>query len=308
VSAFAVASGFGDEGLVNLESIWGRVNDIGTTWLNAKVGRVELDLPVSEHRGLTLTTPFLIYHYHPAGSVDGFSFGDNQLGVEVSGHGEGPGLRYALTLAGGSGNPGASGLLGSPALYTHVTYTLLPRSRILGRLRLGLLGDVGWWPTTFATLTTDDAVDPVPGTGKDQRPFLHAGGEVHATFGPLAAPLEVTLVWLYGQESRSLVPGATRSARFHGGFAEVDYTPWLPFTVFGRYDLVRNLRQGDPSVTDDTGDQDGLTLGVRYALWLSAWGSLAAHAEVSTVETSSAAASGTAVRVTTTLAGFDFAI
>src|SRR5207245_9308548 len=72
VSAFAVATGFGDEGLVNLESIWGRLNSLGTTWLNAKVGRLEVDLPVSEHRSFTLTSPFLIYHYHPTGSLNGY--------------------------------------------------------------------------------------------------------------------------------------------------------------------------------------------------------------------------------------------
>jgi hypothetical protein len=71
-SVFAVATGFGDDGLVTLESAWARVNDVGgSSWLNFKIGRLELDLPRSEHRSYTLTAPYLIYHHQPTGSTNG---------------------------------------------------------------------------------------------------------------------------------------------------------------------------------------------------------------------------------------------
>src|SRR5207248_2456037 len=97
-SVFAVATGFGSDGQVSLESAWARINRIGTSWLNLKLGKIELDLPVSEHRSYTLTSPFLIYHYHPSGGTNGFAIGDNQMGIELMGHGGGPGLRYSVAL------------------------------------------------------------------------------------------------------------------------------------------------------------------------------------------------------------------
>jgi hypothetical protein len=320
LSVFAVVTGFGDSGIANVESAWARYNDIGTSWLNLKVGKHELDLPVSEHRSYTIFTPFLIYHYHPAGSANTYSMGDNQWGAEVSGHGDGPGLRYALSVA-STGSSQSALSLAAPAVYGHVTYTYLPRSRVLSRVRVGGVFDAGWWPTHFDTTTpTGGTPSTTAATGTDHQLTYHVGGEVHLGLLSPARPLSISAAWLYGREDKALFlngddahNGRLQDAAFHGGFVEVDWTPLLALTLVARYDGIRNLQQSDPGTAAAatpvaTGDQDGFTFGARYALWLSAYGSLAAHFEVSTVNTQNQSSLGNAVRATTVFAGADFAL
>ncbi len=304
LSVFVVASGFADDGLVSLESDWARINDIGTDWVNLKVGRHELDLPVSEHRSYTLTSDFAIYHYHPAGSVNGFSIGDNQLGVELAGHGDGPGLRYAASLVSVGGNPGGGNGVSSPALYAHANWTVLPDSALLQRVRVGVLGDRGYWPTEFSTLATE----PVPGTGTANKPYLHAGVDASVTLGPLSRPFDVTAVWLYGTEDKALVPGATRDAAWQGGFLQADFTPRITDTVYARVDFVQNVKQADPTLPKNANGVQGIVGGVRHAVWLSPWGSAAVHLEASHYKTENAGPAGEPVSATTVLAGLDFAL
>ena len=90
---------------------------------------------------------------------------------------------------------------------------------------------------------------------------------------PLRRPLAngaFTAVWLYGLEEGSLIANGTRSARFTGGFTQLDYTPMLPLTFGTRYDGVYNLRQADPSQPSNSNQQQGLTVFARYSLWMPA--------------------------------------
>jgi hypothetical protein len=312
VSALVVASGFGRDGTVALESAWGRINDIWTPWLNLRVGKIELDLPASEHRTYTLTTPYLVYHYHPTGSSNGFNLGDNQLSAELSGHGHGVGLRYSLAVASDGGSPTASQWsFSAPTIYGHATYTMLPRSRIFSRVRIGFLFDVGWTPSQFKTLTPAGGMPAaIPGTGYQHRASFQVGGDAHATFGPLARPLTLSLAWLYGEDDKDLIANGQQNAKYHGGFVELAYTPLLALTGFFRFDGVFSLQQGDPTLPANSNDQTAFTVGARYAIWHAAWGSLMAHAEVSTTNTENAAtlANPAAVRSTLVFAGFDFAL
>jgi hypothetical protein len=307
VSAFAVISGFGDDGTASIESAWARLNEIGdSSWFNLKVGKLELDLPMSEHRSYTLTMPFLIYHYHPAGSVNGTSIGDNQLGFELMGHGDGVGWRYALTVLTGAG--GAGNVLSSPGIYAHVTWTHLLDSRTLPRVRVGALFLDSLWPTTFATTTDMGGMAmPVPGTGSDQKASILTGLEAQLTFGPLAKPFILTGVYLYGTEDAALVPDAKQGGRFHGGFVQFEYTPRLELSVFGRAEAVWNSQQPDPEAPSDVGNLSAFTIGARWAFWLSAYGSVAGHVELSTQSTAGAT-SDEDVRTTTFLLGLDMAI
>jgi hypothetical protein len=273
------------------------------------MGRLELDLPLSERRSYTLTMPLLAWHHHPTGSVNPFAVGDNQLGLEVSGHGEGPGLRYALAVVNADGL-GSSSPFSSPVAWGHLTWTGRPPGRAVTRVRVGLFGDVGWIPIHARGFTPPGGgAVPVPGTAYDHRPFGQAGGELSVTIGPTARPLALTGAWLWGTEEGGLVAGGTRAATWHGGFVQADYTPWLPFTVAVRYDGVYPLVQADPGLSPDADQKEAFTLVLRYAIWLSAWGSVVAHAEVSTLETRHAGADPKdAVRATTLLAGLDLAL
>ena len=306
-SVYVDIAGFSNDGIASVESTWVRVNDLGTHWLNIKIGRLELDLPFSMHRAYTIFAPFQIYSYHPTGSSNGFNLNDNQLAVEIMGHQNGPGLRYALTVA-SSGDITSAWSLNAPSIFAHVTYTKLFRSRILPRLRVGAMSDIGWWPTAFKTLTPLGGMpQPIAGTGHQHQIHTHVGGDLQLVLCDLARPITVTAVWMYGQEDAAFVPNGTQDARFHGGFVQVDYTPILPLTFGARYDGVYNLQQADPTQPNNSNQMDGFTGFVRYAVWLSTWGSIVAHGEVSTVETQNAAVVPTnPVRNTFVFAGFDF--
>jgi hypothetical protein len=307
VSVYVDVAGFSKKGTASLESAFVRINDAGTPWLNFKLGVLELDLPVSMHRSYTIFAPFLIYGFHPAGSSNGFDLGENQLAVEISGHASGPGLRYSLALT-SSGDITSAWAFNAPALYAHITYTKLLRSRILPRIRAGAMGNVGWWPTAFKTLTPlGGTPEMVAGTGRQHRVSARAGLDLQFVFGQLSRPIMLTAAWMYGQEDAALIEGGTQDARFHGGFVQIDYTPILPLTFGLRYDGVYNLQQADPTQPDNSNQKDAFTGFARYAIWLSTWGSVVAHTEVSTVETQNAAVIATnPVRNTFVVAGLDF--
>ena len=307
VSAYVDIAGFGKDGRASLQSAWGRINDLVTNWVNVKVGHLELDTPVSSHRNLTLISPFLIYAYHPVGSTNGFNLSDNALGVEVMGHSPGPGFRYSVTV-GSNGDAGGANLLSAPTLYAHTTYTKLLRSDIVSRIRVGAFGNIGWLPTQFLTLTPPGGLPvPVLGTGSVARQHSHAGSDLQLALGPLSTPLTLSVVWMYGQEDTALVSNATQSARFHGGFVQLDYTPYLPLTFGGRYDGVYNIQQGDLTLPANSNQQQAMTLFIRYAVWMAPWGSLVLHGEVGSTVTENAAIVPTnPVRSTFAFAGLDF--
>ena len=85
-------------------------NLLNTSWLNVKVGKFELDNMVSEKRIMTLSANgglFQLYHFVPVGDVNAWGLGDNQLGMEVSGHSKNDYTRYsAAVLSSSDGNVG----------------------------------------------------------------------------------------------------------------------------------------------------------------------------------------------------------
>src|SRR5580658_7000859 len=69
----------------HFESAWVRLDNIkGTSWLNFKFGRFELDNLISEKRFLFLSANGGIYqtfHFDVPGSINDFGIGDNQIGM-----------------------------------------------------------------------------------------------------------------------------------------------------------------------------------------------------------------------------------
>lgn len=142
--------------------------------------------------------------------------------------------------------------------------------------------------------------------GEQHKVHAHGGAEAQLVFGELARPIVLTVVWMYGQEEAALIANGTQDGRFHGGFVQLDYTPIIPLTFGARYDGVYNLQQADPTQPSNSNQQDGFTAFVRYQAWVSTWGSVVAHTEVSTLNTQNAAAVPTnPVRNTIVFAGFD---
>src|ERR1700676_4156 len=108
----------------HFEAVWARVDNIfGSSWLNIKLGKFELDNLLSEKRILTLTNiagVYSNYHFQPLvspGSVTapgavteglyGFGIGDNQVGLEYMGHSKNDPTRVSASLLSASdGQPG----------------------------------------------------------------------------------------------------------------------------------------------------------------------------------------------------------
>ena len=320
LSYLVVVAGFlSDSDPANVESAWARLSNIGgTSWLNLRAGKFELDLPASAHRGVALTSGYAAYGAHPAGSAVGFDMGENQVGVEIDGHDARSYTRYSLSLVSASGDPGSSNAWSSPLLYGHLQHAFDLDNSVVPWLRLGILGAVGWWPTAFAT----DGGTPIPGTGRQHKKYTRLGAELTWIFGYPATPFLVTAAYLYGREDAGLASGtdpttgidlATRANSFNGAFVEVDWVPVsavaynaTPWMIFARYDAVR-YKVG-------AGDVDGFTIGVRRYLAFGPRASLALHLEFHSDKTRGVgwvdpAGSGAGLDVTAqaVLAGFDFA-
>ncbi len=289
ISFLLVVSGFGPDGTAGVESAWARLDNLGgTSWLNLKLGKFELDEPASAHRAVTLTTGYAAYGAHPEGTLVGFDMGENQVGLELDGHNARSTTRYALSLTSVNGGEGLSkGGWSTPMVYGHVQQAFELPSLVVPWVRVGALGAVGWWPTTFdITTPAGGTPEPIPGTGRDLKPFYRAGAEVSWMMGYPATPLFFTVAYLYGREDAGLAAGtdatgfdlSTASNDFNGGFAEVDWVPFsessynaTPWMFFGRYDAVRYGR--------GAGDSDGATIGVRRYLALGPRASAAVHVE-----------------------------
>lgn len=277
-SFLLIFAGFGSEGLAQIEAAFARINDLGgSSWLNLKVGKHELDQPRAGHRALTLTQGYLVYGHRPAGEANalGFDLSENQLGVELSGHDLGSRTRYAVSLVSANGAPGSESILSSPTLYGHLSRRFHPSPRGLTQVRVGAFGAVGWWPSAFRTLDGE----PLEGTGHDNRRFDRTGAELALWFGPLSRPLALTAVVERGAQKRGLIAGDERDARWWGGFLQVEATPRLSFTAFSRYDLVRNTDQPLGELAASFGDEDALTAGLRYTFDFSSRADVAWHLE-----------------------------
>src|SRR5580658_6931647 len=117
--SFYVLPSSDNTGAFHFETVFARLDNVaGTSWLNIKLGKFELDNLLSEKRILTLTNVsgvYTNYHFQPATENNGlnpafplftFGIGDNQDGLEVMGHSANDRTRYSASiLSSNDGNP-----------------------------------------------------------------------------------------------------------------------------------------------------------------------------------------------------------
>jgi hypothetical protein len=304
VSFLVVPTGFTTSEGVTLEAAWLRFDNLAhSSWLNLKLGKHELDLPRSDHRAWSLTdTGYLIYGYHPAGSISEFDMAENQRGIEYAGHDRGSFNRAEVSLFNVQGSPGSRTAFDTPGLYVHASHKWLWEGRVVSSARLGLFGAYTTWPTTFLTR----GGDPIDGTGGGLKRATKYGVECHLWLGPEATPLHALIVAGRGEDSPGLIPGAVRDGTYDGGFVEIGYTPLLELTAFGRYGLIRNQQQADPANAKTFNDEDEVTIGVRRTIRFSIRDEFALHAEYSTMRTRGGADDGSDLRLQTAFVGLDF--
>ena len=298
------------DGTVGFESANVRFSNIlGSPWLNFKFGKFELDGPLSEKRMMTFSNvggAYQLYHFAPVGDVNDFSFGENQIGVELMGHSADDHTRYAASVVsstnGGLGLPGGRSYDG----YLHLSQGFLVPH--LGLQRIGAYGFVGLRPTFFLTLNSD----PIAGTGRGNRSFYRAGVYASVYLGRF----DLATVFQRAGDNvylgNNLSPNDTLPVGAHGPIwntatfeAHYTYSPQL--IVIGRYELVRMSQQALDSNPSDLGNLDVFTIGYRYYPFMHSRAGLAWHQEFATLKSRLTSDTGQDQRSSSYFMGFDFA-
>ncbi|MGZ6130680.1 MAG: hypothetical protein ACXWLF_01570 [Myxococcaceae bacterium] len=301
-ASFGTAPSDGD-----LESAWvGFFRLFGTPFLNLRVGKFSPDLPVDEHRILTLTQGYNVYHYHPQGSASTFEPGNNQVGVQVEGHSELDGFRYSVSLMNENDSIFSKNWVSSPVVWGRISGKVLLENDILPEIKGGVFGAAGWHPVGALTQTdpaTGD-VTTVNGTGYSNQPYQRFGADLHLLFLSNVNPLDITGVFMAGNEDQALITGGTRSAQWVGGFVEVNYVPNFNLAIIGRYEQIGNIQSGADTYNQSDGNLTAFTLAVRYTLAFSNRAAVTLVLEGSQVTTTMATSKP---RGSTLLAAVDFA-
>ena len=319
--SFLVLPSAGATGAFHFESAWIRLDNIvNSHWMNLKFGKYELDTPVSERRFLTLTSNggfYQLYHYVPTSDINQFSgIGNNQLGAEIMGHSRNSYTRYAISVV--SSNNGQFNLPTSSSYDVYGDFSQAFETP-LGLQRVGVYGYSGKSPTYYLTSNGQ----PIPGTGRGNRPF-YRGGAYGVWY---VGKFDFSTVYMHGKDNAYLgagtaageeaLPDGARAPVWNGGFVEAHYT-WSPQVVLiGRYETIRMSQQALPlgsvlsngaTVTASMGNTDAWVAGCRLYPIMSSRAGIAWHMEYAHVRTSGGSpVTGRDVRSSSLLAGFDFA-
>src|SRR6266478_6328601 len=291
---------------VRLDNLW------GSPWLNFKFGKFEQDVPLSEKRMMTLSNvggAYQLYHFVPVGGdINDFTFGENQLGVELMGHSANDHTRYAASMISST-----NGNLGLPAGRTYDGYLHLSQAFMAGGLglqRVGAYGLVGFRPTFFETSGTD--ATPIPGTGIGNRSFYRAGvyGSLYIGKFDLTGVYQHSSDNVYlgnGTGANATLPDGARGPQWNTGTFEAHYTYSPKLFFLGRYELVRMSQQSLVDTPSDMGNADVFTVGYRYYPFMHSRAGLAWHQEFATARFKKTSDSGQDQRNNSYFMGLDFA-
>ena len=312
--SFQVLPTIDSDGTVGFESAWIRFDNLfKSRWFNLKMGKHELDTPVSEKRFLALTNNggfYQIYHTMPITSdINAFGLGDNQLGAELMGHSQNSYTRYAVSVL--SSTDGAPGLATNRSYDVYGDFSQAFQVPHLGVQRAGAYGYYGHSPTYYLT----SGGEPIPGTGLGNRSFSRAGA-----YGIwYAGKFDFSTVYMHGRDNVLLgtgtpanqsdtLPDGAHDPIWNGGFIEAHYTYSPQLILVGRYETIRVSQQALPDVASTTGNTDAWVAGFRYYPIMNSRAGLAYHVEYSHVRNSGTAPlSGRDVRSSSVMLGFDFA-
>lgn len=287
-------------------------NLLGSRWLNVKLGKFELDTPISEERSLTIDNTggsYYSYHFRAPGDNNIFGgIGDHQLGVELLGHTDNSYTRYSIALA--SSSDGRTGLSVNSTYNVFGNFTQgfeLPK---LGLQRVGVYGYLGQSPTYFQT----SGGATIAGTGTGNRSFYRTGAYGLWYVGKF----DLSTFFEHGQDNvflgnstpanqPALLPVGAAGPTWNGGFAEAHYTYNPQLILISRYEVIRMSRQANPGIRGNFGDLDAWTVGYRWYPFMSSRAGLAWVQEYSQLLTKGTApVFGTDQHSSSYLMGFDF--
>lgn len=245
-----------------LAQAWVRFDNLAKTrWLNLKFGKFELDQPISQERGLSISNTggtYYNYFFTPPGDNNFNGIGGNQLGVELSGHSENDYTRYSVSLLSQYPSQTYSG-------YANFTQSFeIPK---LGLQRVGVFGYLGEAPTYSQT----SGGSPINGAGLGNRSHYRAGAYGMWYVGKF----DFDTFYMHGQDNVFLgnsipanqpgsLPLGAAGPSWNGGFVEAHYLYSPRLVVTGRYELIRMAQQANPQFRSDAGNLDTWTLGYRW--------------------------------------------
>jgi hypothetical protein len=255
---------------LGLSQAWARLDNLaGSHWLNVKVGKFELDEPISQERSLTSTnTGGLYYNYFftPPGDNNFFAgIGFPQLGVELAGHSANDYTRYSVAVV--NDNNGSTGLPSNQAYNIYANFNQAFEAPWFGRQQVGVYGYFGESPTYFQSR----GGNPIPGTGTGNRSFYRLGAYGHWYIDKF----DFYTFYMHGYDNVFLgnsvpanqpanLPAGAAAPVWNGGFVEGHYNPTPRWIVIGRYELNRMSRQANPNLRDNAGNFDTWTVGYRW--------------------------------------------
>lgn len=286
-------------------------NLLGSPWLNLKVGKFELDEPISQERILTLSLNggYFNYFFTPSGDDNVFGgIGNPALGAELMGHSDNDYTRYSISVL--SSNGGHTGLPTNDTYDVYANFTQGVEVPRLGLQRVGVYGYFGESPTYFQT----SGGVRIPGTGTGNRSYYRAGA-----YGLLyVGKFDFSTFYMHGQDNvflgnavpanqPSKLPVGAVGPSWNGGFVEAHYTYNPRLILIGKYELVRMSRQANPGIRKDSGNFDDWTIGYRWYPIMSSRAGLAWTQEYSRFLNQGAAPLSQKDAISSSfLMGFDF--
>jgi len=312
----------------HFETVMGRFDNLfGSSWLNFKLGKFELDNLVSEKRILTLTPisgVYQTYHFIPVGDGNIFGqIGDNQLGMEVMGHSPNDRTRYSVALL--SSNDGNVNLAYGNSYSGYFAASQAFDVGKLGTDRVGFYAMIGEAPTGYLTNGgTQDPASVIPGSGRSNRPFNREGFVGLFYFGKLDFQVVTQHGWDsawfgagYGDfpgggAGANNTPGTTLPAGFrapswNGYLLETHYV-YSPQLIFiQRSEWERMSQQADPASPKNLGNIDMYTFGFRYMPIMTSRAGFAWHNEYSWLrQRGTSPVTFSDVTSSSLMSGFDF--
>lgn len=253
-----------------LSQAWARLDNLaGSHWLNVKLGKFELDEPISAERSLILNNTganYSNYFFTPPRDNNFFAgIGFPQLGVEMLGHSDNDYTRYSVAVV--TDSNGATGLPSNQAYDVYANFSQAFEAPRLGRQQVGVYGYFGESPTYFQT----SGGRPIPGTGLGNRTFYRFGAYGHW----YVDKFDFYTFFMHGLDNvflgnsvpanqPSQLPLGAVGPTWNGGFVEAHYNPNPRLIMLGKYELTRMSRQANPGIPKNAGNLDTWTVGYRW--------------------------------------------
>lgn len=298
---------------ITLSQAWARFDNLaGSRWLNLKMGKFELDEPISQERILTLSNSgglYYNYFFTPPGDNNFFTgIGFPQLGAELLGHSGNDYTRYSIAVLTDSG--GATGLPSNQSYDVYANFDQSFEVPRFGGQQVGTYAYFGESPTYFQT----SGGQPISGTGLGNRSFYRLGAYGHW----YVRQFDFYTFFMHGLDNVFLgnavpanravsLPVGAAGPTWNGGFVEGHYNPNPRLILLGRYELIRMSREANPSIPSSFGNLTSWTAGYRWYPIMSPRAGLAWVQEYSQVTNAAAAPiSGRDDTHSSYLMGFDF--